>query len=98
MERFPEFKLLIIEAPSPKKCVRSLNSQKGIKKGRLRIRVPNDSNTAEGDYLCPECGNQGQISQEWKRPFNVKCGKCGFLMRMAKLKDEIKREKKKKKA
>lgn len=74
---------------------RTLTNSAGEEKGRLRIRVPNDSDTAEGDYLCPECGSQGKVSQEWNRPFNVKCGKCGFLMRMARLKDEIKREKKK---
>lgn len=74
---------------------RVMKNKAGEEKGRLRIRVPNDSDTAEGDYLCPECGNQGQVNQEWKRPFNIKCGKCSFPMRMAKLKDEIKRDKKK---
>lgn len=73
---------------------RTMANRAGEQKGRLRIRVPNDSDTVEGDYLCPECGSQGQISQEWRRPFTVKCGKCGFPMRISKLKDDIKREKK----
>lgn len=77
---------------------RIIANRAGKAAGRLRIRVPNDSDTAEGDYLCPECNSQGKISQEWKRPFSVKCGRCGFLMRMAKLKGEIKREKKSGKA
>ncbi len=71
-----------------------ISNRAGKENGRLRIRVPKDSDTAEGDYLCPECGSQGRVSQEWKRPFMVKCGKCGFLMRVSKLKDKIKREKK----
>ena len=74
---------------------RVMKNKAGEEKGRLRIRVPKDSDTAEGDYICPECGNQDKVSQEWERPFSVKCSKCGFLMRMAKLKDEIKRDKKK---
>ena len=73
---------------------RVMKNSSGQETGRLRIRVSNDSDIAEGDYTCPECGSQGPVKQEWKRPFNVKCGKCGFLMRMARLKDEIKKEKK----
>ena len=76
---------------------RVLKNKAEQERGWIKVRVPNGSNTAEGFYKCPECENQDKVKQEFKRPFNVKCGKCGFLMRMSKLKDEIKKEKQKEK-
>ena len=73
---------------------RILKNKANQETGWIKVRVPNDSDTAEGMYKCPECEHQDKISQEFKRPFNLKCGKCGFLIRMPKLKDEIKKEKK----
>ena len=66
--------------------------------GRMRVIVRTGSETAEVDYECPECSFKEHIETEWKRPFSVRCNKCGFLLRLPKLKDEIKREKKKAKA
>jgi len=74
---------------------RVLKNKNGEEKGRLRGFVRNDSDNIEGDYECPECGHKDKINQVWKRPFNVKCSKCGFLMKIPKIKDEMKREKKK---
>ncbi|MBU0898481.1 MAG: hypothetical protein KKB03_03805 [Nanoarchaeota archaeon] len=76
---------------------RILKNKAEEEKGFLKTRVPNDSDIAEGMYKCPECENQGKINQEWKRPFSVRCEKCNFLMRISKLKDEIKKEKAKEK-
>ncbi|MFH1445192.1 MAG: hypothetical protein ABIF08_01785 [Nanoarchaeota archaeon] len=76
---------------------RILKNKAEEEKGFIKVRVPNDSNTAEGMYKCPECENQEKVSQEFKRPFNIECSKCGFLIRMAKLKEEIKKEKAKEK-
>ncbi len=59
-------------------------------KGFVRARVPNDSDTAEVVYKCPECGHQESASLPFKRPFSVKCSKCGFLMRLPKLKGKAK--------
>lgn len=58
--------------------------------GRMKAFVRNGSETLEGEYMCPECGNEGKISQVFKRPINIKCEKCGFLIRMSKLKGKRK--------
>lgn len=73
---------------------RVLLNKAGEEKGNIAVLVPNDSSTAKVRYTCPECGQKEQTEQEWKRPFNVKCSGCGFLMRLPKLKDEVKKEKK----
>ena len=74
---------------------RILLNKAGEEKGNIAVMVPNDSSTAKLRYRCPECGHKENGEQEWKRPFNVKCAGCSHLMRLAKLKDEAKREKKK---
>ncbi len=74
---------------------RVLLSKAGEEKGSIAVLVPNDSDTAKVRYRCPECGHSEMTEQEWKRPFSVKCSGCGFLMRLARLKDELKKEKKK---
>ena len=45
---------------------RIMANKAGEQKGRLRVRVPNGSEIAEGDYLCPECGNQGKVNQAFE--------------------------------
>ncbi len=74
---------------------RTLLSKAGEEKGNIAVMVPNDSSTARVKYRCPECNHSEQLEEEWKRPFSVKCSGCGHLMRLARLKDEAKREKKK---
>ena len=74
---------------------RTLLNKAGEEKGNIGVLVPNDSDTAKVKYRCPECNHSEMTEQVWKRPFSVKCSGCGFLMRIAKLKDEAKREKKK---
>ena len=73
---------------------RTLLNAKGEEKGSIAALVPNDSSLAKVKYTCPECGHKEQIEQEFKRPFNVKCAGCGFLMKLPKIKDEVKKEKK----
>ncbi|MCK4532015.1 MAG: hypothetical protein KAT94_04040 [Candidatus Aenigmarchaeota archaeon] len=77
---------------------RILKNSKEEEKGRMRVLVKTDSDIAETDYECPECGFKEHVEPEWERPFSVKCSKCGFVMKMPKLKDEMKREKKRQKA
>lgn len=67
---------------------RTLVNKAKQKRGRIRIMVRNGSDLAEGDYQCPECSHEGQINQEFKRPLKVRCGKCNFLMRIPKLKNQ----------
>lgn len=63
------------------------NSKKQIT-GKMRVLVPPKSNTAMVEYKCPECGHEAYAEQEWKRPFSIKCEKCGFRMTVPKLKKE----------
>ena len=74
---------------------RTLRNKNDEEKGRLRAFVRTGSDTAEGDYECPECGDKGKINQVWKRPFTVRCQKCNFLMKIPKMKDQMKKDKKK---
>jgi hypothetical protein len=74
---------------------RVLHNKAGQEKGRIAIRVRTGTSTAEYNYTCPECGDQKQGQQEFQRPISVRCCKCGYLMKLPKLKDELKKEKKK---
>lgn len=67
---------------------RILANKKGEEKGKIRVLVKINSDIAEVDYVCPECGFSEHTEKEWKRPFSVKCSKCGFLMRIPRLKDK----------
>ncbi len=77
---------------------RTLLDSNGTDKGNIAVMVRNGSEDADVRYRCPECGFSEQTRKAWKRPFSVKCSKCGFLMRLSRLKDDIKREKKKARA
>ncbi len=59
-------------------------------KGFVRARVPNDSDTAEVSYKCPECEHQENMKAPFTRPFNIRCSKCGTLMKLPKLKGKKK--------
>lgn len=60
--------------------------------GRIKAFVKSDADVLEGEYRCPECGNEGKISQEFKRPLSVKCEKCGNMMKLPKLKGKKKKK------
>ncbi len=72
---------------------RTLFNDAGEKKGNIAVLVRKDSDDADVKYRCPECGFSEQTKKPWKKPFSVKCEKCGLLIRLSKLKDDIKREK-----
>ncbi len=72
---------------------RTLKDKAGVDKGRIKVLVPADSDTAQVDYVCPECGFSEHKQQTWARPFVLKCSKCGTVMKIPKLKDEIKKDK-----
>ncbi len=80
----------------PKDCVyhtwRDAKNAKLQPTGKIRILVPPKSTTAMVEYTCPECRHSAYVEQEWKRPFSVKCAKCGFKITVSKMKAEAKRE------
>ncbi len=69
----------------------SLNREKKSA-GHIRVLVLKKDNIARSEYECPECGNHGYDESEWKRPFSVKCSKCGFRITVPKMKEQLKRE------
>ncbi|MBI4020583.1 MAG: hypothetical protein HY367_04580 [Candidatus Aenigmarchaeota archaeon] len=71
---------------------RQLQNGAGKVTGSIAVAVRNDSATADVRYTCPECSNKQQAAQEWKRPFSMKCSKCGLLMRLPRLKDQAKKQ------
>jgi len=71
---------------------RELKNSEGKVTGRIRVLVLKDSSDAVVSYTCPECGFSEKLMKEWKRPFSVKCSNCGHLIRVPRLKDEIKKE------
>jgi ribosomal protein L37AE/L43A len=77
---------------------RVVKNSKDEEKGKMRVMVPKGTDTAHVDYVCPECGFSKHDEVPWARPFAVKCSKCGFMLKLPKLKDEIKKDKKKAKA
>jgi len=62
--------------------------------GRVKAFVKTGGSTLEGDYTCPECGKSGKVNQIFKRPIVVKCRDCGESIKLARIKDSIKQEKK----
>ena len=75
-------------------CNRQVENKARELTGRVKAYVPADEDTLYGEYTCAECGHNDKINQVWKRHLNVKCSKCGFTMKIPKLKDQVKREKK----
>jgi len=71
------------------------NSKKQIA-GKIRVLVPKGSTVAMVEYKCPECGYEAYKEEMWRRPFSMKCDKCGFRIAVPKMKDEAKKEMKEK--
>lgn len=72
---------------------RILLNKAGQENGNIAVLVPNETDMARVRYRCPECGHSEQGEHAWKRPFSVRCSGCGFVMKLPRLKDEIKKEK-----
>jgi hypothetical protein len=84
----------------PKECGyhtwRDVKNKKCEPTGKIRVLVPPNSTNAMVEYTCPECKHVAYTETEWKRPFYVKCEKCGAKIGVPKMKAEAKREMKKK--
>lgn len=72
---------------------RELANSSGQMKGKIRIIVLKNENTANVDLTCPECGASQKKKEEWKMPFSTNCNKCGFQIKVDSLKKEIKKKK-----
>lgn len=62
------------------------------KNGKIKVLVINGK--AQVEYICPHCGNCEYLKKEWKRPFLVKCSKCGKSIKVQKMRYLIKKERK----
>jgi len=65
---------------------RTLPNKAGQETGRIKAFVKHGSGTIEGEYTCPECKASGKISQAFTRPLAIRCAKCGFILKLPKLK------------
>ena len=72
---------------------RRVKNKAGEDKGKIKVLVPADSDTAQVDYVCPECEFSEHKEQEWMRPLIVICSKCSTNIKIPKLKEEMKKEK-----
>ena len=75
---------------------RKLKNRKGEETGELRILALKEDGMARIEYICPYCGEYGYQEEVWRRPFSFKCQHCGKTIRVPRLKDQVKRELKKK--
>ena len=61
--------------------------------GKIRALVIKGENTIHIELICPNCGSYSYIIQEWKKVskgakyrFQIKCLKCGNIIKVPKLK------------
>lgn len=73
---------------------RNLENSSGQIKGKIKIIKTKEEPEATIEYTCPECGFTETKKDVWKKPFSIKCSKCGFLIKVSSLKSAIKKERK----
>ena len=61
--------------------------------GKIRALVIKGESVVHVELICPKCGAYDYITQEWKQVskgtknrFEAKCPKCGFIIKVEKLK------------
>ena len=61
--------------------------------GKVRALVIKGENVIHIEIICPKCGDYSYQTQEWKKVskgakyrFEAKCSKCGFSVKVEKLK------------
>lgn len=75
----------------------------GKVEGRVRIIKLKEEPKASVEYSCPQCGFSEKRKELWTEPlvtgsgmnkkFLIRCSKCGFEIKLLKLKKEIKKKK-----
>lgn len=83
---------------------RELENSSGQIKGKARILKLAEETEAAVEYTCPECNSTEKRRETWKEPFiegtgasqkfNLTCKKCGFKIKLMKLKKKPKRKNK----
>ena len=82
---------------------RDITNKAGAVTGKVRIVKKQEDSQAMVELTCPECGASDKRMEDWKEPFttgikskqtfNVKCNKCGNVVKMLKLKKEAAKKK-----
>ncbi|MEM5804457.1 MAG: hypothetical protein QXU82_01220 [Candidatus Aenigmatarchaeota archaeon] len=61
--------------------------------GKIRILVVKGDKTAHVEYVCPQCRHYAYATQEWKEVSkaakiraSVKCARCGYVIKVEKMK------------
>jgi len=73
---------------------RNLQNSSGKITGKIRIIKNKEEEEANINYTCPECLNTEDKKEVWKKPFSIRCSKCGYLIKVLSLKAEIKKMRK----
>ncbi|MBI4010378.1 MAG: hypothetical protein HY361_04305 [Candidatus Aenigmarchaeota archaeon] len=81
---------------------RELENSSGQNTGKIRISKLKEETNATIDLTCPECKNDEKRKEVWGEPFvtgtgankkfALQCNKCGFKIKLLKLKKEVKKK------
>ena len=81
---------------------RELQNSSGESKGKIRVFKTREEEEGNIDLTCPECGAAEKRKEPWTEPFvtgigskqkfSLQCSKCGFKIKMLKLKKEAKKK------
>ena len=82
---------------------RELGNSSGKITGKIKILKLKEESEADIGLTCPECNNSEKRNEAWTDPFvtgtgankkfSLQCGKCGFNIKVMKLKKEAKKKK-----
>lgn len=84
---------------------RELKNSSGEINGKIKIMKLKEESEANVELTCPSCGHAEKRKENWSEPFvegsganqkfNVNCTKCGFSIKLMKLKKEVRKKEKK---
>lgn len=74
---------------------RDVENDEDEETGIIRVLTLKEDEVARTEYVCPECNHHAYLEKEWKRPFSVKCEECGNRIKVPRIKDKMKRKRKK---